>query len=222
MSRSRSLSEKQINRMFKYFVEATIKIIEEEGIQNVTARKVGDVAGFNGSALYRYFDELSHLVFFGCIKFIQAYFLDVQDYISKGNNSVEKYLLSWECFCEHSFKQPDIYHAFYVADLGKDPHEMLKKYFSHYQTDLIGIPEDILPSLLDPSLTNRSKAILQKAVDEGLLKSDFVEEINEINVLIWKGMLTTFINNRSIYTEEEAVERAMHHIRMTTLTFGGK
>lgn len=111
MSRSRSLSEKQINRMFKYFVEATTKIIEEEGIHQVTARKVGEMAGFNGSTLYRYFDELSHLVFFGCIKFIQEYFHDVQHYIRRGSNSLEKYLLSWECFCEHSFKQPDIAYA---------------------------------------------------------------------------------------------------------------
>ena len=34
----------QMNRMWKYFVDATAQIIEEEGVENVTIRKIADIA----------------------------------------------------------------------------------------------------------------------------------------------------------------------------------
>ncbi|HWO77724.1 MAG TPA: TetR/AcrR family transcriptional regulator, partial [Bacillus sp. (in: firmicutes)] len=41
--------EIQMNRMWKYFVDATAQIIEEEGVENVTARKIADIAGYTSS-----------------------------------------------------------------------------------------------------------------------------------------------------------------------------
>ena len=42
-------------RMRRYFVEAAKKIIQEEGIDGVTLRKVAKGAGYNGATLYNYF-----------------------------------------------------------------------------------------------------------------------------------------------------------------------
>ena len=63
-----SLDKKYIQkvRMVKYFVDATIEIIEKEGYEAVTIRKVADIAGYNSATLYNYFDNLEHLLFF-CI-----------------------------------------------------------------------------------------------------------------------------------------------------------
>ena len=49
--------------MWKYFVDATAEIIEEEGLENVTIRKVADKAGYNSATIYNYFSEISHLLF---------------------------------------------------------------------------------------------------------------------------------------------------------------
>lgn len=55
--------EIQMGRMWKYFVDATAEIIEEEGLENVTIRKVADKAGYNSATIYNYFSEVSHLIF---------------------------------------------------------------------------------------------------------------------------------------------------------------
>lgn len=43
--------------MWKYFVDATAEIIEEEGVENVTIRKVADRAGYNSATIYNYFQK---------------------------------------------------------------------------------------------------------------------------------------------------------------------
>lgn len=59
--------------MWEYFIDATAKIIKEEGIEHVTIRKIADLAGFTSSTIYNYFEELSHLTFFASMRFIQDY-----------------------------------------------------------------------------------------------------------------------------------------------------
>ncbi|MDX5609295.1 TetR/AcrR family transcriptional regulator, partial [Clostridioides difficile] len=44
-----------------YFIEAAQNIMENEGIENITLRKVADMAGYNSSTLYKYFKNLDHL-----------------------------------------------------------------------------------------------------------------------------------------------------------------
>ena len=51
-----------------FFVEAVQKIIEEEGIDAVTIRKVSKLAGYNPATLYNYFDNIDYLVGFASIK----------------------------------------------------------------------------------------------------------------------------------------------------------
>ncbi|MEW9673956.1 TetR/AcrR family transcriptional regulator [Ammoniphilus sp. 3BR4] len=209
--------EIKLTRMWEYFVDATAKIIEEQGIENVTVRKIADLAGFTSSTIYNYFEELSHLVFFASMKFTQDYSKELSVYMAKGQNSVEKWLLSWECFCKHSFNNPQVYHAVFIADLGSKPEELLKHYFEVFQNDLTGLSEEIKPLILEHNLSKRSRTVLEKAVQEGYIDNEDIEEISDMTILIWKGMLTTVLNNRRDYNPNEAVEQTMKYIRKTTL-----
>ena len=96
----------QRSRMWKYFIEATVEIIETEGIHQVTIRKVADRAGYNSATIYNYFNEQSHLIFFASMKMLKSYVEDVTTNMARGQNSYEKYMLAWECMCKHSFEKP--------------------------------------------------------------------------------------------------------------------
>ena len=61
----------QKTRMVKYFVDATIDIIEKDGYESVTIRKVADIAGYNSETIYNYFDNLEHLLFFASMHYLR-------------------------------------------------------------------------------------------------------------------------------------------------------
>ena len=64
---------------------------------------------------------------------MQDYTNEVARYIERGKDPIEKYLLAWECFCQYSFKQPQIFHAVFIMDLGK--HQ------KHYWKIIIILPQ---------------------------------------------------------------------------------
>lgn len=205
--------EIQRNRMMKYFIDATVHIMKEEGMEHVTIRKVADIAGYNSATIYNYFQEVSHLIFFAAMTFLKDYTDALSKSLVKEKNSLEKYLMTWECFCKYSFADPKIYHAIFSSNLGNQPEELLKNYYTIFPTDIINLPEEMLPMVLESNLAKRGRVILEKCVKEGLLRAENAEEINEMAVLVWQGMLTLLLNNRRHYSTDEAVEKTMIYIR---------
>lgn len=205
----------QKSRMWKYFIEATVEIIEREGIHQVTIRKVADRAGYNSATIYNYFKELSHLVFFASMKMLKSYVDDVTTYMVRGQNSYEKYMLAWECMCKHSFEKPELFHAVFIQDLGNQPQKLIEEYYTIYPADLINVPLELKTILFERDMTRRGLSLLHSAADEGHIKQEDVEEINEMTTLIWQGMLSNMLNNRTEYDSQVAAKKTMHYIEKT-------
>ncbi|MCM3743277.1 TetR/AcrR family transcriptional regulator [Sporosarcina luteola] len=202
----------QMSRMWKYFIEATVAIIKEDGINQVTIRKVADRAGYNSATIYNYFGEVSHLIFFASMKLLKDYTEEVTVTMENGQTYLEKYMLAWECFCRHSFQQPAIFHAVFIMDLGDHPEKMIERYYEMYPSELINIPEELKPILFERSMTKRGKSLLQSAAKEGLIDESRVDSLNEMTNLLWQGMLTNILNNRLDYSLEEAEVNTLKYI----------
>ncbi|MGK7377024.1 TetR/AcrR family transcriptional regulator [Planococcus sp. 1R117A] len=200
-------------RMWTYFIDATEELIKSEGLQQVTIRKVADKAGYNSATIYNYFGELSHLLFFASLKFLKPYIDMVTLEMKKTDDPIEKYLIAWEIFSEYSFKIPDIFHSVFLMDLGEHPENLLVHYYELYPSDLLAVPEELQPALMERSIDNRGRFAINAIVRAGLLDEVQAEELNELTNLIWQGMFTNVLNNRNHYSAEKAHERTMKYIR---------
>jgi AcrR family transcriptional regulator len=201
-----------------YFIEATVKLIEEEGMENVTTRKIADLAGYNSASIYNYFNEISHLYYFAAMTFLKKYTDALPGYMAKGNNSLEKYLSLWECFCHYSFKDPQIYNTIFLSDLGTHPGELSKQYYSIFPADIVDLPDDLKNMVLEFNLSKRGRIALEKCVEDGFIKEENAEDINEMASLIWQGNFIMYLNNRRIFGNvEEATDTTMKYIRQIIL-----
>lgn len=208
------LKRKEIQRarMLRYFLDAATEVIKEDGIDHFTIRKIADKAGFTSSTAYNYFKDLSHLKFFAAMRFTTDYVNELPEYLEKGNNTVESWLYSWECFCKHSFTQPKIYSVIFMDNLGSVPEDLMKYYYQIHQNDLLDLSEQMQDIIMEHSFSKRSKLYIQSAVDEGFIEQENVEFIADITLLIWKGMMNTVMNHRRKGTKEEAIQTTLHYV----------
>ncbi|TFJ93071.1 TetR/AcrR family transcriptional regulator [Lentibacillus salicampi] len=209
-----SVNRKEIQRarMLRYFLDAAIDVMEEDGIDHFTIRKIADKAGFTSSTAYNYFKDLSHLKYFAAMRFTTDYVNELPEYLKKGNNTVESWLYSWECFCKHSFEHPKIYSVIFMDSLGSVPEDLMKYYYQIYQNDILDLPEQIQDIMMEQSFSKRSALYIQSAVDEGFIEQDNVAFIADITLLIWKGMMNTVMNHRRKSTKEEAIQTTLHYV----------
>lgn len=65
MDEQKEVNERQSlknQRVRSYFVQAAKRIILDEGVENVSVRKVADMAGYTFSTIYNYFNNLNELL----------------------------------------------------------------------------------------------------------------------------------------------------------------
>lgn len=202
--------EIQRKRMMSYFINAADRIIKEEGINQITIRKVADYAGYNSATLYNYFENLDHLVFFAAMRSIKDYALALPDYTKNAKDALERFLLVWECFCNYSYRNPDIYYAIFFAKLHDDLEKYILDYYRLFPEDLGDPSEGLTTMLLKHNIYERGETSLDDCIKEGFIKEEDKKELNEFIFLTYESILLRVIRARMDY--KEAIESAMKYI----------
>ncbi|KNF07002.1 transcriptional regulator, TetR family [Gottschalkia purinilytica] len=209
--------EIQKRRMMHYFIDAAYKIIEEDGIESVTIRKVSDLAGYNSATLYNYFENIDHLIFLSAMRYIKDYTVSLSKYIKDANNALEKFLCIWECFCKYSFEKPEIYHAIFFAKLDKNLEDYVSQYYDLFPEDLGSSSEDLSAMLLKHNIYDRGMTILEECAKENFINEEDASAINEITLLIYEGILLRVIRKK--ITSEEAVMKTIKYIKKVVISY---
>lgn len=213
--------ELQRKRMIGYFVDAACKIIDEEGIEQVTARKVADLAGYNSATLYNYFENLDHLILFSSLRYLKEYAADLPKWLKKAKDPLQTYLNIWRCFSLHSYQRPFFYHQIFFGGYDyRQINEYITSYYSMFQEDLGEDVKKYLPMFLEENIYQRDYVALKDAVAAGILLEEDIRKINEMNVLIYQGMLDRMMHNVEAIQPEQAVEKTLSYIKRTLMAFG--
>lgn len=214
--------EIQKKRMMSYFIEAANQIIETEGVDAITIRGVSDIAGYNSATLYNYFENLDHLIFFASMKYLKEYVLSLPDYLKDYNDAFERYFRIWECFCQHSFRKPKIYYSLFFDRFSNSLNDDIKEYYSIFPEELGDQSEDILPMLLGQNIYDRNRSILKSCIPQDLIRNEDLEEINEMNLLIYHGMLSRVLGEQITFSIEEAVKRTLLYMKKAIESYTNK
>lgn len=208
-----SNKEIQRNRMMRYFIDAAAEIIENKGVDNVTIRNVANLAGYNSATLYNYFDNLHHLISLACIKFLKDYVKDLPSYIAKANNTYEKTLYIWECFCVHTFKKPEIFASIFIHSQQRTISGYIKDYYEIYPENLQDMSEDIRRMLTYNDLYDRTLVLLLQCHKDGYFNKEDLNDISELSYFIYTGMLLDILSNKYKGSVEEAVQKTMNYLK---------
>lgn len=192
--------EIQKKRILMYFIEATSKIIEDNGIENVTIRNVSDLAGYNSATLYNYFEDLDHLIFFTSIKYLEEYNLELPKIINKSDNSYDIFIKTWECFCKFSFKNPKIFYNIFFSKHKDKLSDTISEYYSIFPEELGENNGIVLEMLKYKNLLDRNKTVMYPLVGEGLIKLENFDIINKTIIYSYQAILHGCVvdNDKSI------------------------
>ena len=225
MTVNKQNKELKRKRIMSYFISAAIDIIEQDGIHNLSIRKAAERAGYNSATLYHYFSNLEELTLFASIKCLNEYALDFPKYLKKSNNMMEQYLLNWECFCNHSFRHPDIYQVLFFSPTGTanlaDAFKMYYEIFPQEQSEGASEYEELL---MEGDFYKRDYLALQKIIEEKgyNISEEDGEAIIEMNILIFRGMLAKMKDSVNCLSVKEAVCRTLAYMQHTFSSYNIK
>lgn len=205
-------------RIMSYFINVTIELMEKEGIENLTIRKVAEQAKYNSATLYHYFSNLDELELFASVKCLDEYMQETLIHKAEGKDFQEWYLGQWRCFCRHSFQRPRIYNFLFFSPEGtQNLNEVFRRYYEIYPNEKEEKTEDYEGFLKEGDFFKRNEDLLRDVIRERNyeISEQEIKELNEMSVLIYRGMLAIMRSDRDKPTVDEAVDKTVRYLAKT-------
>lgn len=211
----------QKKRMMSYFIEATNEIIDKEGLDNLTIRKVADKAGYNSATLYNYFKNLKHLVFFSSIRYLSSYAKELPKYLGRAINPIDSCLKVWECFAKHSYNNPRVYQLIFFGGFSSDTvNNSIKTYYEIFPEQIGEDVKEYMPMLMEDNLYKRDYILLKKALKDTDISDEDIRSINEMNILIYRGMMADIETNYFNLSIDDAVSKTLKYVKRVFKAYG--
>lgn len=202
---------RQRQRTTRIFIDAAVEIINEEGIDALTIRKVAEQADYNSATLYNYFDNLKHLKSLTALYFMSDYTNSLDECIKNCHNAFEVNEAVWLCFYRHSYRLPKIYQSIFNRPGQKSHNIFITEFYELYPEHLNVKAEAVKGMMVEENLFDRTMYLLKECAKENFFKESDLEAIYELLFFIYQGMLNKLLLDHQL-TEDQFVEQAKVYI----------
>ena len=204
-------------RIMILFILATEQLLHEEGVRNVTIRKIADVTGYSSATIYSYFSDLDELILYASFKYRKEYLQRVYKEIRPEMTSLEQYRRIYEIFNAYSFRNPDIYMNLYFGKHSEKIKAVLDEYYTLFPEEFVAPTELIKNLLLQGRLIECDKVTTRKLAEDGYIAPENADMVAELIVRTQETFLYELVVNpmKDIHEQCEAFMRIFDHIIAT-------
>ena len=190
-------------RVMMYFIEATQDLILNEGIENLSIKKIADKAGYNTATIYNYFEDLEELILYSSVDYLKIYLKDLRNEISSDMKAIEIYETIYKVFVHHSFEKPEIFHILFFGKYSYKLEKIIKKYYEIFPDDITGQNDITKSVLVEGNIHNRDIPVIKQMIKEGSILEEEAPYIMETIVRVHQSYLENILQQREQISLEE-------------------
>ena len=182
-------SVEERDAILKTFLRYTREIMESDGAEAVSTRKLAALTGYNSAKLYTYFKNIDDLVAMASVSYMEKYCKALAADVGKMLTAKDFLVHSWEVFCDCAFDEPAVYYRIFFGNQATPLQELMDEYYRLFPSQLEKLDENTRAMLKNGNIYRRSMITLEPLVEQGLLSSKRASVINELLVSYFKSML---------------------------------
>ena len=211
MGRSR-YSEEERAKITVAFLRCTREIIDLEGIDGVSIRRVAQCAGFNSATLYLYFKDIDELITLACMSYLENYCRTLSADIPHLNSPYELYLHTWRVFGQHAFAHPQIFHHLFFREHSLPMSQTVARYYELCPSQLPDAEGVIRDMLLEGDLKDRNLRLLKPLGEEMHCSPEQITMINDLTICYFKMLLEQQTGEAGVLSIDRKQEQMLHMV----------
>ena len=177
-----------LERKIRY-VQITSEILEQEGIEGVTIRKVAAKAGCTSAVLYKHFENKEHLIMLASVKFLEPYIVEFIKQTTRTDiNSIQMDLLLWKFFIYEAFRHKPFYELMFFSEYRDMLEDCVYEYYQMFpdvQQQFDGFAASIIFS---NNLSEREYIRLRRAAHSNLITMENAKFLSRLTVSVFSGI----------------------------------
>lgn len=175
------------------YIEITSEILQQEGIESVTIRKVAERAGCTSAVLYKHFENKEPLIMLASVRFLEPYIIEFIKLSSREDlSSIQIDLLLWKCFIDEAFRNKPYYELMFFSDHRDMLEDCVYEYYQMFpevQRRFDGFSASIIFS---NNLQERELLRLRRAAHAGVLSLEDAALLSRLTVAVFNGIFTQY------------------------------
>ena len=175
------------------YIEITSEILQQEGIESVTIRKVAERAGCTSAVLYKHFENKEHLIMLASVRFLEPYIIEFIKLSAREDlSSIQIDLLLWKCFIDEAFRNKPYYELMFFSDHRDMLEDCVYEYYQMFpevQRRFDGFSASIIFS---NNLQERELLRLRRAAHAGVLSPEDAALLSRLTVAVFNGIFTQY------------------------------
>lgn len=151
----------------KQFIDAASSIMQKEGVEALTVRRLSKELNCNSANVYYYFEDMEELTIYASMEYFYDYLVAVSRQY-KLENSLDAYCGGWKRFIEMSSEYPQLFEKLVYGKYSKRLGSISAEYYSLFPDRYIQLDPYIASSITNVEFSGRSnRLILGRCIDEG-------------------------------------------------------
>lgn len=172
------------------FIEAARQMIDNEGIENLSVRRIADKAGFHNSTIYLYFKDLDHLIMLASLKHLTEYSHALSVLSRQNIDPKERFFSVWEFFGNTVFQKPTLFFNFFFGKYSNNLTEIMEEYYSYFPNEKEEYSSTLQEMYYGKDIKQRCLSLLKSLPAEiSPVAKGRLELINDIIVCCLKSLL---------------------------------
>ena len=186
------------------FIKATQELIDTEGLDKLSIRKIAEKAGFHNSTIYLYFKDLQHLILLASLKHFAEYNHTLAEYSRQQRSPEESFFAIWETFGKTVLQNPPIFYNFFFGKYSQNLTPIIRQYYELFPEEKEEYSKEIESMYYGNSIQERCLQILAPLADHPTVRvtSDNMELVNSIIVSCLKNLLQQKCENPALDSQQ--------------------
>lgn len=186
------------------FIKATQELIDTEGLDKLSIRKIAEKAGFHNSTIYLYFKDLQHLILLASLKHFAEYNHTLAEYSRQQRSPEESFFAIWEAFGKTVLQNPPIFYNFFFGKYSQNLTPIIRQYYELFPEEKEEYSKEIESMYYGNSIQERCLQILAPLADHPtvLVTSNNMELVNSIIVSCLKDLLQQKCENPALDSQQ--------------------
>ena len=182
------------------FVEATQALIDREGLEKISIRKIAEKAGFHNSTIYLYFKDANQLILLASLKHFNEYSRKLAEYSSMIAGPTDKFLAIWEAFGQTVFYKPHIFRNFFFGKYSSNLTPIITQYYQLFPEEKPAYSQEIEQMYYGGNIYDRCLQILKPLIDveSTRVSEENLQLVNTIIVACLKQLLDLTCTNTEL------------------------
>ena len=170
------------------YVRIAIRLMEEEGIDALSIRRVAQEAGCTSAVLYRHFVNKENLLMIAAVKHLVPYIQEfVKQYTRKDITYIQKDLINWKLFITEAFHKKMYYELYFTGEEKDVISECIVEYYQMFpeeQKRFDGLTASIA---MNTNMEERGWISLRRAANQGLITMRNAGVLSKLTAAVFYG-----------------------------------